>query len=480
MLTQEEQLSICKDCKERRFTPESGLTCGITGEKPSFGNFCPNYREDAEAKADNERRLEELETPSEISGFLAFFLYFMIPAGIVMSAISIYLDYKSPEASESFFLRAYDIVFFLAYLYSAVYTIYGFHKRRPDTLYFAKYLAVVVFVTNLLVLLVGPDSSSFFSNAPRLVISLVWIVFIFVFLSTSDDVQERIPKRKRKIAGANKIIFILSIVLPILLFVGGVLEVAVKTASDQGVKVQIEQACKQYNKTFPQDIGNGIVLTKMYVEGNNIVYEYVQKDVKTDDYTKDQKDLLGLLARENLHLSLGQIVKDEMVPLLIKAGYDVKWKYKDSEGWEMYSAVIKNSMLSAAMEPGFTHKTTSETFNRMIYLFRMNLPYELADDLSVSNVSISDDGNTLLYDLMIRNADNSLLASLTSSYLKEYLSESLPYIEDAPLVVAIKNGKDLEFRFHADSRSSWLMTAWFTEAEYSKLINEESGIDNAI
>ena len=129
-------------------------------------------------------------------------------------------------------------------------------------------------------------------------------------------------------------------------------------------------------------------------------------------------------------------------------------------------------MFSAAMEPGFTYKTTSETFNRIIYLFRMNLPYDLSDDLRVNNVSVSDDGNTLTYDLMIRNVDNSVLASITSSYLKEYLSETLPYFEDAPLVVAILNGKDLEFRFHADSRSSWLMTTRFTEAEYSKLTSE--------
>ena len=472
MLTQEEQLSICKDCKEGRFTSESGLTCGITEEKPSFGDFCPNYREDAEAKEDNERRLEELETPSEISGFLAFFLYFMVPVGIVASAITLYLDYKSLEAIESFFLKAYDIVFFLAYLYSAVYTIYGFHKRKPDTLYFAKYLAVVIFVSNLLALLAGPDSSSFLSNAPRLVMSLIWVVLIFIFLCTSEDVEERIPKIKRKISGVNKVIFLLSIVLPILLFVGGVLEVAVKTASDQGVKTQIEQACKQYSKTLPNDIGNGIALTKMYVEGNNLVYEYVKKDVKTDDYTKDQKDLLGLLARENLHLSLGQIVKDEMVPLLIKAGYDAKWKYKDSEGWEMYSAVIKNNMLSAAMKPGFTYRTTSETFNRMIYLFRMNLPYELAENLTVTGVSESDDRSALVYDLMVLGSDVSLLASLTSSYLKEYLSDVLPYIQDIPLRIAILNGMDLEFRFHADSRSSWLMTVRFTEAEYKKLMNE--------
>lgn len=64
-MTVEEQLYYCKKCNNRRMDLSIGITCGLTGEKPSFQNTCENF--------DLDKRVEELEEenadPIERDGF---------------------------------------------------------------------------------------------------------------------------------------------------------------------------------------------------------------------------------------------------------------------------------------------------------------------------------------------------------------------------------------------------------------------------
>ena len=49
MLTEKEQLEVCKTCKKKSFDSSIGLVCSLTGTRRSFENQCDDYEEDAKA-----------------------------------------------------------------------------------------------------------------------------------------------------------------------------------------------------------------------------------------------------------------------------------------------------------------------------------------------------------------------------------------------------------------------------------------------
>ena len=58
-MTNENYLSICGTCKNRKLTLKSGLLCGLTDAKPSFTETCPEYLQD------NEERKQQIMKPFE-------------------------------------------------------------------------------------------------------------------------------------------------------------------------------------------------------------------------------------------------------------------------------------------------------------------------------------------------------------------------------------------------------------------------------
>lgn len=476
-MTLEEQLKSCQVCTKRKFNPETGIVCGLTGGKPSFGDNCPDFDEDKEAVEDVAKRKAEAEKPAEISGLFAFFLYFSIPVGIIATVISFFVNFNSANYAGSVCLQAFDIIYLLFYLYFAIYTLYAFIKRKPDAVFFGKYLLIVLFLSNLLVLLVGgADENSFLNSIGRLVGSLIWSVIFYVFLSTSEDVKDRIPKKTRKVKGLNKVLFILSIVLPVLLYIGGIAEIIGKNGGFAGAEAQIEQVCEQKKESFPSYIGNGISMTDMRVEGKQLLLEYMNEDADKDEVDPLVLKLTEFSSKEKILVSLATLAQhDALFPMLVKAGYDVAWQYNDRDGDFLYSFVVPVESVAASLEPGYTYETPRETFETIFDTYRKGLPYELFEDCMVRGISLSDDGKTLRFDLMLNNTGNSVLASLTPSYLKEYMTEVLPLMQaDSPLIVAEANGKDISFDFHADGNATWKMSAKFTPKDYEYLLGDQT------
>jgi hypothetical protein len=51
----EENLNICKSCKNKIFDIKSGILCDITGMKPSFEKNCSNYLQDINSELEENR-----------------------------------------------------------------------------------------------------------------------------------------------------------------------------------------------------------------------------------------------------------------------------------------------------------------------------------------------------------------------------------------------------------------------------------------
>ena len=468
-MTREEKIKYCSVCKNRKLDIDRGIICSLTGDIALFENECENLVVDQEEVA---RQESEKDKAPEIKGFFAFFVYWAIPISLILTLISFISNFNSADYAGSFFLKAFDVVFILFYVYFCVYTIYAFAKRKPDAVFFAKYLLIILFLSNLLSLLGGTTGDGYFDSVPRMFTSMLWSIIFFVFLCCSEDVRDRIPKETRKVKGLNKVLFILSIVLPIVLMVLGIGEIAGKSGAFASAEKQIEMVCEQNKASFPSYQGNGLTSTDMYGEGKQLVYEFMNEDVSKDDIDPVVIELTKLSTEEKMKKVLSSLTsKDAIFPLLEKAGYDIVWKYNDGEGRFLYSFVIPKDLIASSMKPGYSYETPKETYGRIFDSYRKGLPYELLEDCTVRDISLSEDGNTLRYDLMLNNTNTSVLASLTPSYLKDYMTELLPMMqEDAPFVVAEINGKDISFDFHADCNSMWKMSARFTPKDYDYLI----------
>lgn len=467
-MTQEEQLKSCEVCMNRTFDPEQGIVCGLTGNKPAFEDVCPNYTEDASALEDVAKRKVEAEKPAEIHGLFAFFLYFAVPVGAIATIISFFANYNSADYAGSRCLKAFDIVYLIFYLYFAFYTIYAFIKRKPDAVFFAKYLLIVLFLSNLVVLFTGSTDNGMMNNVGRLIGSLIWSVIFYVFLSTSEDVEDRIPKKTRGVKGLNKTLFILSLVLPILLFIGGIVELYGRNGAFASAEDQIEIVCKQNKASYPEDLGDGLFTTDMRVSDKKLVMEYMFQGVSKEAFSDSQLALMGFSGEEQMKMILPSLTsEDPIFPLMVKAGYDAEWRYNDEDGNFLYSVSVPNDLIASSLKDGYSYKTPREVFDRILSAFSEELPYELEEDCKVRHIDLSDDGSTLHYDILLVNTNSSMLAGLTPSYLKEYFTELLPYIQDAPLTVAKANEKNISFDFHADSNPMWKMSARFTSNDYS-------------
>lgn len=72
-------LNLCRNCRNRKFKPSTGILCGLTDAKPSFGEVCPDYAADAaaiERETEREKEMSERADQEEVKKGLASVLSF--------------------------------------------------------------------------------------------------------------------------------------------------------------------------------------------------------------------------------------------------------------------------------------------------------------------------------------------------------------------------------------------------------------------
>lgn len=157
------------------------------------------------------------ETPS---GWLAFFLYWALPIGSIVSLIT---NISSYSAEDFGFV---DVGLSASLVVLVAITIFRFVKHKPDAVILAKSYLIICFVINLLVLIGGEVESSAMT---RLVRSLISGVAWFWYLTASEQVERIIPKSSRKFTPLSKWVIAVFVAIP-LLFIG---YVSTKSVKDQ-------------------------------------------------------------------------------------------------------------------------------------------------------------------------------------------------------------------------------------------------------
>ena len=464
-MTREERLQFCKICPHRTMDWEKGLICKLTGQPADFEGECPNFQKDEKEIETIAEKKREIEESSSLKGFLAFFVYFLLPVGAVSTFIRFVREFDEANYVGSKLFLLFDIVFLLFYLYYVGYTIYAFVKRKPDAVFFAKCVLVLSFVSKLIYLVVAifADESDIAYPVSTVAISLVWNVAFYIYLCVSEDVKERIPKETRKVSGLNKILFILSIVLPVLLFIGGFIEIYSKAVSANKPENIIEEVCQQRRASLPERVGDDLTATDMTFDGESLVYHFVIDSMRAEDYTADQLELMSLLGKESTWTELQYLKeKDPVYDILEEGGYGLEWRYSGDDGKYLYTVAYSSDELAAQPE---AHTTSPQTFSKILSLFNSALPMEYVGGSELKKVFLSNDNQTVHYDILIKGLDRQTLAGMTESYLTDYMKETLPYIYDAPMQLARLNSKNVSFDFTADCSDIWSVSAVFTGDE---------------
>ena len=473
MLTPEERIQVCSTCLNRKFNPEVGIVCGKTGNKPEFANACHDYQAD-QAAVDRQRLKEENSEP-EIEGFLAFFVYWIIPIGLVLSILSLIIQWDTISACGPMMI-AFEIAFYAFYTYFQIYTIYGFVKRKPDTVFIAKYQLIVLVAVNLLVVFSGVvDESNILENTPRLCVSIAWSVVSFIYLCLSKHVEDLIPKKTRKLAGLNKIMFILSLVIPFLLYVGALISI-VKGALPENTIITF---CEKQNKSLPAQTAEGLNLDNMSVNDGMVIYSYQYTGMSNEDLGLADSDVASFncdfqkeIAKDNFqNISIND---DPLAPYIVKANYGIGMNYYDCNDTFAYGFSFTPEEFSSMLEDDYVYHTSDEFYEELFDYYSSITPCVYFEGAILYDVKLSSDGKSMEYDLTLTGIPRSSLIEMNSAYVKDYMLEDiLPYFTDPSLLIASLNGLNLSYHFSADNFDTYAASFTIKPEEYNQIQTAE-------
>lgn len=111
-----------------------------------------------------------------------------------------------------------DLLFSLALVALACYTIHAFIYIRPKAVFLGRLYIIVIFISNLLTLLSGDMEDVGWGSLSQVVKGSVWGLIRFVYLSVSNQVAELFPKENRRIFKRDKYFAGSLLTIPALLF----------------------------------------------------------------------------------------------------------------------------------------------------------------------------------------------------------------------------------------------------------------------
>lgn len=147
----------------------------------------------------------------QVSGWLSFFL-FVVGLGAAITVVTSIADF-SLDAYDigvgDFFIylvALIDIVYVLGIGGLALYTILAFLNKRLNAVFLGKSYLIIIFLSNLLLLLGGDYGDYGWGSLPQILKALIFGIVWLVYLCLSEQVSDLFPKEERKILSRDKYI----------------------------------------------------------------------------------------------------------------------------------------------------------------------------------------------------------------------------------------------------------------------------------
>lgn len=480
----EDKFEYCAHCSKSTFSMEEGRRCALTGKGPEFEDRCEHFDGD---EAEVEKAIKEEQRAVEesvgIHGFLAFYLYFCVIGGIILTIISTLVSYV-PRADDGLMNGAYsvvsasraysinwsllacDILMLVSFVSIGIYTVVAFHKRLPNAVALAKTHLIWAAVTNGLVLLTGSVGNGAFDNPVRLIFSLVWAGIFFTYLTVSEDVKILIPKETRHLYKGDKIALISIIVAILLLFGHGVLEAAgasFTSSTDKNIDRQIELT----NAQLPTMLSEGVEYCSIERDGENVIFLYKLKNVHIDYIPAAALEEGSLMTKERLIYGLNS-TKDKFMDIAAKS-HNLEFRYIDADGANAYSAKISPEEYAKACVDGFMYRTEPETLNRILELGSNMIPEELIPGTKFNSISFVD--NQIVFNFTITGVNSTEMQGITNGTLRQYLEDNLAVLYGDAIELAMMNKIPITFDFKSDTIDWWEQSVTFNPDEYEAILN---------
>ena len=174
-----------------------------------------------------EQKVYDNELKKKRDGWLSLFLIQIGIGGALSPIIGIYtmsLSNYDLGIGQWFSIigASTDVILLLGLAFLAFYTIISFNRYSPNAVGLGKSYIIIVFITNLFVVLLGDYELSGFNSLSQTIIGLIWQVIWFIYLTRSKLLKELFPKQKRRLLKRDKIILI-SIVAPSIIWLISIL-----------------------------------------------------------------------------------------------------------------------------------------------------------------------------------------------------------------------------------------------------------------
>lgn len=342
-MTPEEKIKICALCQNRKMSLQKGIVCGLTDEKPQFEEACESYLVDEKEVAIEKERLEDEEheigennTPAPEDGALPGAGWFKTIAILSILNIALYfidVSFIFGLASTQLLQAASDIrlinpivgVFGMIAIPAFFYLTWWLTAKKGYKLCYNVGYAIYALDTVLLVLLMMQSGEKSLL-IPELIFHAIALLIGFnIFKVNSSSSQSNSFSNS-----THKLLYLLAAGVAALISVASL---TAFTENQELTEDNIEAYIEICNEELPQDLGNGMTQTKMYLDGKCIVYECEIEGtgyLMLDEYSLFLAEANG---KTEILSSLPQDYQTDedfrmLVDFMLEYEYSIKYVYK--------------------------------------------------------------------------------------------------------------------------------------------------------
>jgi hypothetical protein len=339
-MTREEQLQLCRVCKNKKMDLQRGIVCSLTNEKADFDKICPNYSPDEAQIVKNKQvqaeRVIQTQEDLKVSGWLAYFLWIGIGCGAILTIISTLISYSDFIITPLWGFLLF--LYLLCYVVCAVLTIKAFYKRQTNAVSLARtYIAMLVIdlVTTLIIYAIVDD----FTEIYHCVRSFIWACIWFSYLSLSERVKDMIPSITRTWKMTEKMLLVIfTVICSAMCFV--YYHATKEPLSNMIVSTSttIDMMIEAANETLPDNSDPEIAILRVEKENDKIVY-VCQFKVSISELDVNElafkKGILAGIASEEISKE-----DNEFFTAVFKEGYILCYRYLDNIGKKLVEVDI--------------------------------------------------------------------------------------------------------------------------------------------
>lgn len=183
----------CRFCENRKWTPEQGVFCGLTGMKLRPNVDCNDFKLDEEEHKKYAERLQNKD--DSVSGWLFFFLWFGLIGGASMTVIKTLVN-SIREGNSVVVAIVFSLLCTAPFVYIAIRAVRGFYKKANYAFSAAMTYIILIIcdaIANVIISFLAKESSVL----PQIFRSIVWASIWMTYLFKSEKVSRIVPPDTR-------------------------------------------------------------------------------------------------------------------------------------------------------------------------------------------------------------------------------------------------------------------------------------------